>query len=110
MTLQVYFDQFAETVKRLLKQEEAYVAPHDFGSLITSAKPGNETVVAAVTTMKPKEAARIFEQLDLPVLLDVLERMKETKTSPILASMEPGKAKAVTLALAARHPALELKQ
>jgi flagellar motility protein MotE (MotC chaperone) len=59
--------------------------------------------------MKPKEAARIFEQLDLPVLLDVLERMKETKTSPILASMEPSKAKAVTLALAARHPTPELK-
>jgi flagellar motility protein MotE (MotC chaperone) len=69
-----------------------------------------KSLVKIYETMKPKEAARIFEQLDLPVLLDVLERMKETKTSPILASMEPGKAKAVTLALAARHPALELKQ
>ena len=69
-----------------------------------------KSLVKIYETMKPKEAARIFEQLDLPVLLDVLERMKETKTSPILASMEPGKAKAVTLALAARHPAPELKQ
>jgi flagellar motility protein MotE (MotC chaperone) len=69
-----------------------------------------KSLVKIYETMKPKEAARIFEQLDLPVLLDVLERMKETKTSPILASMDPVKAKAVTLALAARHPALELKQ
>ena len=68
-----------------------------------------KSLVKIYETMKPKEAARIFEQLDLPVLLDVLERMRETKTSPILASMEPGKAKAVTLALAARHPAPELK-
>jgi flagellar motility protein MotE (MotC chaperone) len=69
-----------------------------------------KSLVKIYETMKPKEAARIFEQLDLPVLLNVLERMKETKTSPILASMEPGKAKAVTLALAARHPVPELKQ
>src|SRR5258708_24653845 len=68
-----------------------------------------KSLVKVYETMKPKEAARIFEQLDLPVLLDVLEHMKELKTAPILASMEPGKAKAATLALAARHPTPELK-
>ncbi len=68
-----------------------------------------KSLVKVYETMKPKEAARIFEQLDLPVLLDVLEHMKELKTAPILASMEPGKAKAVTLALAARHPTPEIK-
>ncbi len=69
-----------------------------------------KSLVKIYETMKPKEAARIFEQLDLPVLLDVLEQMKELKTAPILASMEPGKAKAVTLALAARRPSPEIKQ
>jgi flagellar motility protein MotE (MotC chaperone) len=69
-----------------------------------------KSLVKIYETMKPKEAARIFEQLDLPVLLDVLEQMKELKASPILASMEPGKAKAVTLALAARRPSPEIKQ
>jgi flagellar motility protein MotE (MotC chaperone) len=68
-----------------------------------------KSLVKIYETMKPKEAARIFEQLDLPVLLDVIERMKESKTSPVLASMDPLKAKAVTLALAARHPSPELK-
>jgi flagellar motility protein MotE (MotC chaperone) len=67
------------------------------------------SLVKIYQTMKPKEAARIFEQLDLPVLLDVMERMKEAKTAPILAAMDPAKAKAVTLALAQRHPAPELK-
>jgi flagellar motility protein MotE (MotC chaperone) len=69
-----------------------------------------KSLVKIYETMKPKEAARIFEQLDLPVLLDVLENMKELKTAPILASMDPTKAKAVTLALAARHPPPEMKQ
>ena len=67
------------------------------------------SLVKIYETMKPKEAARIFEQLDLPVLLNVLEHMQERKTAPILASMDPAKAKAVTLALAARQPAPELK-
>ena len=68
-----------------------------------------KSLVRIYETMKPKEAARIFEQLDLPVLLDVLEQMKELKTAPILAAMDPAKAKAVTLALAARQPAPEVK-
>lgn len=49
MTLQVSFDQFAETVKRLLNLQEAYVAPHDGGTLVTSAKPEKSIVVAAVS-------------------------------------------------------------
>jgi flagellar motility protein MotE (MotC chaperone) len=61
------------------------------------------SLVRIYETMKPKEAARIFEQLDTPVLLGVLERMKESKTAPILAAMEPAKAKAVTIALAERR-------
>ncbi|HEX3498406.1 MAG TPA: hypothetical protein VHT04_03700, partial [Stellaceae bacterium] len=69
-----------------------------------------KSLVRIYETMKPKEAARIFEQLDLPVLLDVLEQMKELKTAPILAAMDPAKVKAVTLALAARQPSPEVKQ
>jgi len=69
-----------------------------------------KSLVKIYETMKPKEAARIFEQLDQPVLLDVLEQMKEMKTAPILAAMDPAKAKAVTLALAARQPSPEVKQ
>jgi flagellar motility protein MotE (MotC chaperone) len=62
-----------------------------------------KSLVKIYETMKPADAARIFEQLDMPVLLDVVERMKELKTAPILASMNPEKAKALTMALADRH-------
>ncbi len=49
--------------------------------------------------MKPTDAARILEQLDVPVLLTMLADIREQKAAPILAAMDPAKAKAVTLAL-----------
>jgi flagellar motility protein MotE (MotC chaperone) len=62
-----------------------------------------QSLVKIYEAMKPKDAAQIFEQLDMPVLLSVLQRMKELKTSPILAAMDPVKAKTITTALAAKH-------
>ncbi|MBP2229306.1 hypothetical protein J2847_002600 [Azospirillum agricola] len=62
-----------------------------------------ESLVKIYETMKPKEAARIFEELDMPVLLGVIQRMKEQKTAPILAAMDPVKAKEVTSALVERR-------
>ncbi|MGQ9365317.1 MotE family protein [Azospirillum sp. ST 5-10] len=62
-----------------------------------------ESLVKIYETMKPKDAARIFEELDMPVLLDVVQRMKESKTAPILAAMDPLKAKEVTSALVERR-------
>jgi len=62
-----------------------------------------DSLVKIYETMKPKEAARIFEALDQPILLDVVERMKEAKTAPILAAMDPMKAREITTALAERR-------
>lgn len=62
-----------------------------------------ESLVKIYETMKPKEAARIFEELDMPVLLGVIQKMKEQKTAPILAAMDPTKAKEVTAALIERR-------
>lgn len=62
-----------------------------------------DSLVKIYETMKPKDAARIFEELELPVLLDVIQKMKETKTAPILAAMDPVKAKEVTSALVERR-------
>jgi flagellar motility protein MotE (MotC chaperone) len=62
-----------------------------------------DSLVKIYETMKPKEAARIFEELEMPVLLDVIQKMKETKTAPILAAMDPIKAKQVTAALVERR-------
>jgi flagellar motility protein MotE (MotC chaperone) len=59
-----------------------------------------ESLVKIYENMKPKEAARIFDTLDMNILLDVIGRMNERKSSPILAAMSPEKAKDVTIKLA----------
>ncbi|MBI1275218.1 hypothetical protein GC177_04525 [bacterium] len=57
------------------------------------------SLVKIYQNMKPKDAARIFEQLDMDVLLPVISKMDEKKVSPILASMDPKKAQEVTVQL-----------
>ncbi|MBI3444779.1 MAG: hypothetical protein HY055_05355 [Magnetospirillum sp.] len=61
------------------------------------------SLVKIYENMKPKEAAKIFEQLDMSILLEVVERMKEQRVAPIMAEMDPSKAKAVTAELAQRR-------
>ena len=39
----------------------------------------------------------------MTVLLEVIDRMKERKSAPILAKMNPDKAKEITVELADRH-------
>ena len=57
------------------------------------------SLVKIYENMKPKEAARIFEELDMQTLLPVIAKMKEAKVAPVLAQMDPKKAKAVTTEL-----------
>ncbi len=64
-----------------------------------------ESLVKIYESMKPKDAARIFEEMDLAVLMPVVERMKERKTAPILAKMSPVKATAIITQLAQRRRA-----
>jgi len=64
-----------------------------------------KSLVKIYESMKPKNAARIFEEMDLAVLMPVVERMKERKIAPILAKMSPVKATAITTQLAQRHQA-----
>lgn len=62
-----------------------------------------KSLVKIYETMNPKEAARIFEQLDMPVLLGVVSNMKEQKVAAIMEVMDPAKAKVLTDAIAARR-------
>ena len=62
-----------------------------------------KSLVKIYETMSPKDAARIFEQLDMGVLLSMVEHMKERNAAPILAAMDPAKARTVTQALAERR-------
>ncbi len=58
-----------------------------------------QSLVKIYESMKPKDAARIFGELDINTLLKVAERMKEKKLAPIMAKMKPDRAKEMTVAL-----------
>ncbi len=60
-----------------------------------------DKLVAIYEAMKPKQAAAIFDRLELPVLLKVTRRMRETKLAPILARMDPARARQITTELSA---------
>lgn len=64
-----------------------------------------DNLVEIYEKMKPKDAARIFEQLDMEVLLAVITRMKERISAPILAEMRPDRAQQVTVRMAERRDA-----
>ena len=59
------------------------------------------SLVKIYENMKPKDAARIFEELEMTTLLEVAERMKERKVAPVMAQMGPERAREVTVELRA---------
>ena len=61
-----------------------------------------QRLVKMYESMKPKDAARIFQNLDMAILISVVERMKERKVAPILAAMASKEAKKLTTELATR--------
>lgn len=61
------------------------------------------SLVKIYETMKAKDAAKIFDALDMDILLQVIERMKASKTAPVLAAMTPERAKEVTARIAERR-------
>ncbi len=62
-----------------------------------------KSLVKIYENMKPKDAARIFEELDMAILLPVTERMKERKLAAVLAKMNTTNAMALTIQLAQRR-------
>ena len=68
-----------------------------------------ENLVKIYEIMKPKEAAKIFESLEMPILLGVVQKMKPARTAAVLAEMNPEKAKEVTTALTKRDQLPEVK-
>jgi flagellar motility protein MotE (MotC chaperone) len=83
-TLQSIEDQIASLVEQRKAMEEGQFA----------------SIVAMYGTMKPKDAAAIFDQLDMEVLVRVAKMMTPRKMAPILAAMNTGRAQDLTVRLA----------
>lgn len=84
-TLQEIEDQIAALVEQRKEMEEGQFAG----------------IVAMYETMKPRDAAAIFDALDIDVLLRVARMMSPRKMAPILAEMERQRAQELTVRMAA---------
>ncbi|MGH6718726.1 MAG: MotE family protein [Alphaproteobacteria bacterium] len=90
-------DKVAE-LKALLAKLDATIVERD-----AAQEEQLRSLVKIYENMKPKDAAVILNQLDTTILLDVIDRMKEAKAAPILALMDPERARTVTQDLAHRR-------
>ena len=59
-------------------------------------------LVKTYESMKPEDAARIFNRLERGILVDVASRMKPAKIGAVLAAMEAARAQDLTVLLARR--------
>jgi flagellar motility protein MotE (MotC chaperone) len=64
-----------------------------------------KSLVTMYENMRAKDAAKIFDRLDLAVLLDVAAQINPRRMSDILAQMDPQHAERLTVALATRASA-----
>lgn len=67
------------------------------------AKADLQRLVAIYENMKPKDAARLLNETDPEILVDLLDLMQERRSAPILAEMEADKVNALTRTLALRR-------
>ncbi|MBR0649334.1 hypothetical protein GXW78_06650 [Roseomonas terrae] len=61
-------------------------------------------LVRTYEAMRPRDAATIFDELDVPVLVEILDRMNDRKAAPVIGAMRPDRARMATAELA-RHRA-----
>ena len=66
------------------------------------AEQGWRQMVRLYEGMRPRDAAGIFDELEMTVLVQVVDRMREAKAAPILAAMRQERARLLTTELA-RH-------
>lgn len=62
-----------------------------------------DSIVKIYETMKPKDAARILQDLELDILLGIMENMKERKSAAILSSMGAERARELTAEMARKR-------
>lgn len=82
-------------LRRQLQQQLGQLAAQDDARIVQ--------LVKVYETMKPKQAAEVFDRLDLDLLTRVASRMREVKMAAVLAAMDPEKARRVTVELARRR-------
>ncbi len=67
------------------------------------------SLVEMYSKMRPKDAARIMNGLDMPVLQRVVEKINPRQMSEIMANMDPKVAQKLTMELSAEPPKLTVE-
>lgn len=91
-------DEKIATLQQLENRIQGLVKKHDEAEEHRFAR-----LVKVYEKMKAKDAARIFEQIEMDVLIEVSARMKEASIAGIMAEMTPGRAQELTIELATRE-------
>ncbi len=103
-------EQLLQAAERRL--EERLAELEAFEARVTSvadeedARARNEIarLVQVYSAMRAKDAAAIFDLLDLPILVEVANAMNPRKMADILGEMQPESARVLTIALAGIQP------
>jgi flagellar motility protein MotE (MotC chaperone) len=88
------FQERVEEMRALQARLEAELRARD-----QREEAGIRQLVRVYEAMRPRDAAIILDELEMPVVLQVLDRMREAKAAPVLAAMRPDRARAVTAEL-----------
>ena len=88
-------DEMAALQQRLQSADQALGAREEAGW---------RQMVKLYEGMRPRDAAAIFDDLEMPVLVQLVDRMREAKAAPVLGAMKPDRARLLTAELA-RHRA-----
>ncbi|MBL8642863.1 MAG: hypothetical protein JNK21_02935 [Rhodospirillaceae bacterium] len=91
-------DEKIAQMQEIEKQLQGLVQQYD-----AKKKTEIEQLVKIYTAMKPKDAARIFDDLDMSILVPVVTSMKEAKVAPILSLMQADKARQLTEEMSTRR-------
>jgi flagellar motility protein MotE (MotC chaperone) len=90
-------DDKIATLKQLETRMTALLGQRD-----TAQEAQVKALVKTYSSMKPKDAARIFDGLDDEVLIAVAQEMKSDALAPVLAAMSPAAAQKLTVKLASK--------
>ena len=97
----------AATERRLAQRVEELTALQRRLEVLESGRGEREEaswrgLVRTYETMRPRDAAAIFDEMEMPVLVQIIDRMGERRAAPVMGAMRPDRARLVTAELA-RH-------
>ena len=90
-------DKKIETLKNIEAQIRALMEMHD-----EQERAQIESLVKTYSAMKPKDAAGIFNTLDMDILVSIIEKMTPKKAADVLSKMNTNSANKITVELATR--------